>query len=602
MYTITFYSFKGGVGRTMALVNVGLSLAKSGRSVLLVDFDLEAPGLDTFHLLRHREPAGGLIDFVTDYRLTKAAPDIRNYVYQPDVPGLKGKVWVMPSGRQDRDYGHRLHGIDWARLYAEEQGYLLFEDAKQQWASELRADYVLIDSRTGHTDVGGICTRQLPDAVCLLFFPNEQNRRGLEVVLRDIHREAAESSRPIHTYLVASNVPYVDDEDRILSQRLAEIRRTVGRPPDTTIHHYDSLALLEQVVFTIQRPETRLAKEYRQLARVVTRENLQDKDVVSGFLEDHGRQAFGRLEWEAIGRRLGEIKSRYWSDGAILHAVAQANRMLGRSEDADQILERAEQLGYPTVENLVKKVSEAYGAGEVKAARDLVRRALEPSAYRSVALSPLLVLVTGSDREFLPDALRLLALKGIDADDAVYIASQLEMSREAFPAVETFLKHVSAEDDLARERTRGQLSLVLIGQRKFCEAKETILDGGSKSPQDLDIQDSFNLAVAMWGEEQKIPRELFTQVIALDQRKPMTNPDGNYVQCLAISNWAAGRIEAARDLARQCRSKLNESRPQFSAWRYLRVTSQGFLQDIQAMYSMIDSGEGKPAIILGELD
>jgi Mrp family chromosome partitioning ATPase len=44
----TFYSFKGGVGRTMALANVAALLAKWGHSVLIVDWDLEAPGLERF--------------------------------------------------------------------------------------------------------------------------------------------------------------------------------------------------------------------------------------------------------------------------------------------------------------------------------------------------------------------------------------------------------------------------------------------------------------------------------------------------------------------------------------------------------------------------
>ena len=51
MYVTTFYSFKGGVGRTMALVNVAVELAQRGRRVLAVDFDLEAPGIDTFELV-----------------------------------------------------------------------------------------------------------------------------------------------------------------------------------------------------------------------------------------------------------------------------------------------------------------------------------------------------------------------------------------------------------------------------------------------------------------------------------------------------------------------------------------------------------------------
>src|SRR5580692_11373070 len=44
----TFYSFKGGVGRTMALANVAALLAKWGYSILIVDWDLEAPGLERF--------------------------------------------------------------------------------------------------------------------------------------------------------------------------------------------------------------------------------------------------------------------------------------------------------------------------------------------------------------------------------------------------------------------------------------------------------------------------------------------------------------------------------------------------------------------------
>ena len=42
----TFYSYKGGVGRSMALANVAALAAKSGRSVLIVDWDLEASGIE----------------------------------------------------------------------------------------------------------------------------------------------------------------------------------------------------------------------------------------------------------------------------------------------------------------------------------------------------------------------------------------------------------------------------------------------------------------------------------------------------------------------------------------------------------------------------
>ncbi|MCJ7630864.1 AAA family ATPase, partial [Candidatus Bathyarchaeota archaeon] len=45
METITFYSYKGGVGRTLALANVAMYLTRFGQKVCIMDFDLEAPGL-----------------------------------------------------------------------------------------------------------------------------------------------------------------------------------------------------------------------------------------------------------------------------------------------------------------------------------------------------------------------------------------------------------------------------------------------------------------------------------------------------------------------------------------------------------------------------
>src|SRR4026209_1859456 len=45
---VTFYSFKGGVGRSMAMAAAGYLLAQRGLKVLVMDFDLEAPGLERY--------------------------------------------------------------------------------------------------------------------------------------------------------------------------------------------------------------------------------------------------------------------------------------------------------------------------------------------------------------------------------------------------------------------------------------------------------------------------------------------------------------------------------------------------------------------------
>ena len=275
MYSTTFYSFKGGVGRTMALVNVAVELANSGHRVLAVDFDLDAPALDTFDVMRPRKQVPGIIDFVNEYLVSGQAPDVQRFIGETAHTGGKGgELWIMPSARRET-YSANFHHIDWRALYDERDGYLLFEDLKEQWRRFIEPDYVLMDSCTGHTDAGSICTRQLPDAVVVLFFPNEQNLRGLTRVVRDMRAEASEPRcKAIALHFVMSNVPDMDDEDGALSDRIRAFQEQLGfRRKPTIVHRNDSLSLLNQVVFTGERPTSRLAEEYRELVREITGRN-----------------------------------------------------------------------------------------------------------------------------------------------------------------------------------------------------------------------------------------------------------------------------------------------------------------------------------------
>jgi len=287
VFTCTFYSYKGGVGRTLALANSAYELAKRGQRVLLVDFDLEAPGIDTFELFAPSAPCRGVVEFVGEYRNSLSSPDVRNFVYRvpeekidSDEAGEPGEIWVMPAGFRDATYSLRLGDIDWMDLYENQDGYLLFEDLKAQWAESLQLDYVLVDSRTGHTDIGGICTRQLPDLVVVLFFPNDQNLLGLEGVVSEIRAEAEKPrERRIDLLFVMSNIPDLDDEARILANTIRGFRERLGFDRlDLRIHRYDSLRLLNQGVFTKDRPHSRLAKEYRRLTSLISQRNPASQD------------------------------------------------------------------------------------------------------------------------------------------------------------------------------------------------------------------------------------------------------------------------------------------------------------------------------------
>jgi hypothetical protein len=217
---------------------------------------------------------------------------------------------------------------------------LLFEDTKKGWEVELNPDYVLIDSRTGDTDVLGICTRQLPDAVVLMFTPNEQNLVGLQGVCRDIRHEKTEGlEKDIRLHFVAANVPDLDDEDRSLRRQLKRFRAKLDISDDAPIpiiHRNETLQMLNQPVYVLQRPRSRLAGEYRSLVRRLQIDNHEDRDGALLFLREVQKERSKLLEsdtyrvafWRELAppealERMNQITGQFWNDGEVLFLVAQ---------------------------------------------------------------------------------------------------------------------------------------------------------------------------------------------------------------------------------------------------------------------------------------
>jgi hypothetical protein len=182
---VTFYSYKGGVGRSFALVNVAALLGQWGFRVLCIDWDLEAPGLDDFFKPYLQESdsqnSGGIVELLTGFAKTRQVPlEWRNCLKtlrEDELP----KVEFVSAGVFDPDYMRRLQKLNWARLYKQGLG-----EALETMFDELRSEYdfILVDSRTGVTDFSGIVTAQLPDVLAFLFTANEQSLGGATSVAR----------------------------------------------------------------------------------------------------------------------------------------------------------------------------------------------------------------------------------------------------------------------------------------------------------------------------------------------------------------------------------------------------------------------------------
>ncbi|MEV4146828.1 CATRA system-associated protein [Amycolatopsis sp. NPDC049691] len=167
----TFYSYKGGVGRSFTLANIAVLLARWGHRVLCLDWDLEAPGLgDYFRPRLPARPRGGVVDLIDDFRRGRFEPE----AYVQRLEGV-GVLDFLAAGTEEPGYVGQVQAIEWDDLYDEGFGEYL-EKCRDQWVT--RYDYVLIDSRTGISDIGGICTAHLPDHLVLLFTANRQSITG----------------------------------------------------------------------------------------------------------------------------------------------------------------------------------------------------------------------------------------------------------------------------------------------------------------------------------------------------------------------------------------------------------------------------------------
>ena len=271
----TFYSYKGGVGRSMALANVAEWFYQQGLRVVIIDWDLEAPGLENFFAsedeIEKVRAKPGLIDMLVSYKdqypllpmtdlssiaraaspeatsqkipqkldnssalevLEKHLPPLEYFLYplRPSTVNAQGNqqaLWLLSAGWRTRErfpeYGREVQNFSWSEFYVAYHGEAYFEWMRRQLNSDKFADVVLIDSRTGITEMGGVSTRQLADVVVSCTAPNLQNLNGVvamtasfkkKEVMDARNRLESEAKRPLEIVVVPTRIEINEQELR----------------------------------------------------------------------------------------------------------------------------------------------------------------------------------------------------------------------------------------------------------------------------------------------------------------------------------------------------------------------------------------------------
>lgn len=314
----TFYSFKGGNGRSMSLANVAWALATNGEKVLVIDWDLEAPGLHRYFHPFLEDPdqtrSSGLVDHIWNYvekrtRGSTTPSDIEalasaESIIQPlELPLRKrtGHLHFIGAGRQDDEYSAKVGGLDWSTFYARFGGEA-FLDAMLKWARS-RYTHILIDSRTGVADTAGVCTTQLPDQVALFLVYNRQSIEGTAAVARSIMKGRRERGQPsVDLFVCPSRVEERGNIDAARRYTLARLAPAIQRPRPVLlselkrneIRHYPWCAFEEKLAVFEDEPDERgslLDAMHIMAARLADRPNIEPIKIPAETIELYWRRA-----------------------------------------------------------------------------------------------------------------------------------------------------------------------------------------------------------------------------------------------------------------------------------------------------------------------
>lgn len=486
------------------------------------------------------------------------------------------------------------------------------EDLRAQWHLA-GYDYVLVDSRTGLTDVGGICTRQLPNAVVGIFFPNEQNLIGLKQIAAGIKSSEARG-HPIDVMFAASRVPRLDDEHGVLKGWLQRFQGELEYDARdlTIIEHYDSLALLDQRLFVLDRPNSGLAAQYEQLAAALSKINVEDADGALRFVRSITmkktqalQQDMGQPAEKVLLDRMEAIALVHKNDAIVQRALAivyQRLRRLTESAIATD-LALAAQCRTRTVEVIPQSFTASLHHLRMKIFTELaeveqISNAAEqiindPSASDLMTLDALMALA-GTAPERLPDPERLPALDSSDCQSLVAVARRLAASPAAVPTAAAI-----AERAVIAGRRRGTLSddnvyglqLVLIGGGRFDTASEIGDVALVSAPNDVVLL--FNTAMAHWGKDGKPDKELFERIDEILSEVVSSAVEPNSFQCHALIKAILGSVDEVENLVNKAIAAVKSSpQREMSCWTYAWVQAADFERHCRAIINFAKGGPG----------
>ncbi len=285
---IGFYSFKGGVGRSIAAAHIAYAFCRLKKRVLLVDADLEAPGLSFWNsniydktelglvhlleILHQKDSANDVYTSLTSVNPQAVQIALANYIrktnffhwehehYPKQMAACEYDVHLLPAGiGTTSDSLNKYVGI--------------LNDAQKTFThsiSQLRHclrysgyDVVLVDSRTGLHNIAAAIFSVLSDHHVVFFGPGRQNYHGFFTALEVLSPKQIENSVFAMSPVAWGNAHRFEKAELLLKNKMNESKNIIP-PKITTISWHPSLAQDEHLI-TVTDPRSSTARNFQEL-------------------------------------------------------------------------------------------------------------------------------------------------------------------------------------------------------------------------------------------------------------------------------------------------------------------------------------------------